>query len=123
MGLTSSLKSGGLVIHSHTEQYKEAVKELIALLYSTGRLPREFKFTSMQVNSNATIARHVDKNNSLSDTCSFGEFTGGMLILDEEPVDSYKNLTLIDGAKVHYVPPPPHTQETDGRSSYSNIIE
>ena len=71
MGLTSSLKSGGLVIHSHTEKYKEAVKELIALLYSTGRLPREFKFTSMQVNSNAIITRHVDKYNSLAYTGGF----------------------------------------------------
>ena len=92
------------MVHSHTYDYAREVKELIGLLHKVG-LPTNFEFTSIQVNSNATILRHRDKNSSMSYTASTGDFEGGLLIADEKVIDTFRNLVLFDGSKEHFVTP------------------
>ena len=105
LGATSSKQTGTLVIHSHCTEFKNEVTELIRLLYETGQLPLTFAFSSMQVNLNPKVLRHTDKNSSLSYTACLGDFERGMFIACEQILDTFQQLTLFDGPKVHYVTP------------------
>ena len=98
LGFTSSRQTQQYVVHSHTYDYNETVKELIQLLMDTGGVPEGFRFSSMQVNSDAKIARHRDRNSAWSLTACFGNFTGGTLMIDEKTVQAFQKLALMDGS-------------------------
>ena len=71
--------------------------ELFHLLVLLGDkiVPKTIPFTSMQLNHNYQTKPHVDKNNiGKSLTLSFGDFTGGELVINGVPYQT-KNKTLI----------------------------
>jgi len=80
--------------------------ELFHLLLLLGDkiVPKILPFTSIQVNHNYQTKPHQDKNNvGISLTLSFGDFTGGELVVGGIPYQT-KNSTLIfnGGLEEHY---------------------
>ena len=67
----------------------------------------DFKYTRFQVNYNVECIPHKDgKNIGESLIFSVGDYTGGELMVDGEPIDIYKRPYLFNGAlKEHWVNP------------------
>ena len=103
LGVTSSRRSGGLVVHSHTRDFVDTTKKLLNKLRELGCTGDQRRFSSIQINHNTVVNRHVDGNSDPSIAVSFGDFSGGCLVVDEEVVDIYQNPTVIDGSREHFV--------------------
>ena len=106
LGITSSRKSSTPVIHSHTTDFEGSVRRIIELLKLVCGISSEFIFTSIQVNLNALIRPHRDRNASVTSiTVSLGNFTGGDLVIGGVHHNTYRNAITFDGSEVHFVTP------------------
>jgi hypothetical protein len=85
--------------------HPDLVTELIDTLKQLGCIPEAFVFSSIQVNHNPIVKKHVDKNGGMSIALSFGSFTGGILMVDDKPVDIVRNEIIFDGSIEHWVTP------------------
>jgi len=67
-------------------------------------VPPEIPFTAIQVNHNYQTVEHVDKNNiGLSYSISFGDFTGGELVVEGKPFQTQLAPIIFNGALAkHY---------------------
>jgi hypothetical protein len=77
-------------------------------------LPPDFTFTSIQVNDSYMCEAHFDKHNAgNSYIVAFGQYTGGELVLKENPDKAYDirhRPLLFDGSKIEH-----YTKEFVGR--------
>ena len=77
-----------------TNKNPEIYEELMHL----GKNVLKFDFTSIQVNHNLTCSKHKDKKNEgESLLISFGNYTGGEIMIDEVKHNAYKNKIIFDG--------------------------
>lgn len=83
--------------------------ELYKMLLHLGKqiVPKEIPFTSVVVNHNYQTKKHIDKNNiGYSLTLSFGNFTGGELVIDGDKYQTKDNPIIFNGAlNEHYNQP------------------
>ena len=103
LGATSSKKQQRVVVHSHTRDFEAATREILALLRQLGVVDGSFPFSSIQINHNAEVKPHTDRNGGLSIALSFGNFSGGELVVGGKVVGTFKKGVIVDGAVEHYV--------------------
>mgnify|MGYP003628074079 CR=1 FL=1 len=72
-----------------------------------GEIYCPFKFTSIQINKNLQCPPHKDKNNNgVSMLVSFGDYTGGEIVIDGETFDARENPLIFNGSELeHYNKP------------------
>jgi hypothetical protein len=103
-GLTSvrRIKKGEdrVRISAYAKKYPEITKELFRI----GKKICPFPFKSVYVNHNVQTPRHKDTGNTdLALIVSFGDYKGGLLMVDDKPADTYLRPILFDGSKYeHY---------------------
>ena len=91
------------VIHSHTYEHADLVVSLLEILTQLGCIDASTVFSSIQVNHNTKTLPHKDSNYNPSIAVSFGDFEGGVLMMDGNPVDIFRKPKVIDGQIEHYV--------------------
>ena len=96
-------------MHDGTRRHQAAVARMLQIIRELEILPPDFPFTTIQVLHNAVVRRHRDKNEGLSTSVSFGQFSGGLLALGEEGaeglIDIFQLPLTYDGNIQHYVTP------------------
>jgi len=99
LGITRS-RFGGLIGLSHdSTKYPEIFEEIVRI----GDRICPFKFTSIHLNKNVTCPRHKDTNNkSKSMLVSFGEYTGGNIVIEGQIYDAKSNPIIFDGSKLEH---------------------
>jgi hypothetical protein len=88
-------KEVGLSLYSrkHPEIYEELLR--------IGAIVCPFPFTTIQVNRNCCCPPHKDKGNrGMSCLVSFGEYTGGLIVIEGVEHNAYENPICFDGAKM-----------------------
>ena len=77
--------------------------DLLDELYRISRsiLPPDFRYTSIQLNQNYQTAAHKDKGNrGTSLILGFGDYEGGDLIIEDQPVSIHYTPVLFDGSRL-----------------------
>ena len=94
------------VISSRTLASHREVAHCIAVLKSTQGFPHQLPFTSIQIGCNHETAEHRDKNNvGESWQVTTGDFTGGDLVVDGNPMGAIRRFIIFDGRLLHHVLP------------------
>lgn len=89
----------GLTLSAFSIRYPEIYEELLRI----GKEVCPFPFTSIQVNKNCQCPPHKDKGNKgLSCLVSFGEYTGGLIVIEGIEHNAYENPICFDGAKLEH---------------------
>lgn len=103
-GLTSvrRIKKGEnrIRISAYTKKYPQIAKEL----FKIGKQICPFPFKSVYVNHNVKTPKHRDTGNTdLAMIVSFGDYKGGLLMVDGKPADTYLRPVIFNGAEcLHY---------------------
>lgn len=94
--------SGSLVLSRDSKLHPEIYKELFRVGSDLG-----FVFNSVQVNRNCMCPPHKDKHNvGDSMLISFGDYTGGHIVIDGEKYNAYHRPTIFNGHLLeHYNEP------------------
>jgi hypothetical protein len=71
------------------------------LIFEIGDRYCPHPFTSVHLNHNVTCPPHIDADNvGISTVLSFGDYTGGTLVVEGEIRDAYCNPVTFDGSKL-----------------------
>jgi len=99
LGITTGRFNNKTGLSSNTKKYPEIYEEVIRI----GKL-FSFEFTSIHVNHNVTCPKHKDENNKGNSLLlSFGDYTGGNIIVDEKKYDANCCGLLFNGSLLeHY---------------------
>lgn len=83
-------------ISAYTKKYPEIAAELFRI----GKKICPFPFKSIYVNHNVKTPKHRDTGNTdLAMIVSFGDYTGGLLMVDDKPADTYLRPVIFNGAE------------------------
>jgi hypothetical protein len=77
--------------------------DILDELYRISRaiLPPDFRYTSIQLNQNYQTAAHTDKGNrGISLIVGFGDYEGGELLIEDQPVSIQYTPVLFDGSRL-----------------------
>jgi hypothetical protein len=87
-------------ISAFTKKYPNIAKEIFRI----GKQICPFPFKSVYVNHNVKTPKHRDTGNTdLAMIVSFGEYSGGLLMVDGKPADTYLRPVIFNGAECeHY---------------------
>ncbi len=99
LGIIKKRFSGKIELSAASLKYPSIYEKINAIGKSFN-----FPFTSIHLNNNVVCPRHKDEFN-VGDSLivSFGEYTGGSLIVDEKPVDTFKKPVIFNGSLLeHY---------------------
>jgi hypothetical protein len=99
-GLTSvrRIKKGEnrIRISAYTKKYPAIAKEIFRI----GKRICPFPFKSVYVNHNVSAPKHRDSGNTdLAMIVSFGDYKGGLLVVDGKPADTYLRPVVFNGAE------------------------
>jgi hypothetical protein len=101
-GLTKPrFKSGGACLSANSKKYPEIYEEIIRV----GNLicPKGFEFNSIQLNHNVVCPPHKDsKNVGDSVIVSFGDYTGGNLVIENVIYDAKYQPLIFNGAELEH---------------------
>jgi hypothetical protein len=99
LGITTGRFNNKTGLSSNTKKYPEIYEEIIRI----GKL-FSFEFTSIHVNHNVTCPKHKDENNKGNSLLlSFGDYTGGNIIIDNTKYDANCCGLLFNGSLLeHY---------------------
>mmetsp|Transcript_27023 Transcript_27023/g.81031 ORF Transcript_27023/g.81031 Transcript_27023/m.81031 type:complete len:565 (+) Transcript_27023:80-1774(+) len=100
IGLVSA-RAHGVVASDFARRRPCLTRELVR--FGRAHLPKNFKFTSIQLNHNFASALHVDDYNAgPSWICGLGNYSGGALwTLDHGPLDCKRQFCHYDGTEPH----------------------
>ena len=80
--------------------YSRKCPEIYAELCRIGKLICPFEFKTIQVNHNLVCPPHIDRaNKSESILVSFGEYTGGLIVIEGKEYNAYHTPIQFDGSK------------------------
>jgi PKD repeat protein len=100
-----NVRSIGYGMFANNKRYPE----LYGLLVELGKMivPDEIPWTTIQVNHNYKTKKHIDKNNrGYSLSLSFGNFTGGELVVNGNEYQTKNNPLIFNGSlNEHYNKP------------------
>ena len=97
-GIIKPRGSKNIGLSYHTRKYPDVYEKL-------KQLDVPITYTSIQINKNLVCPKHTDKHNvGLSYIISFGDYTGGELVIDDIPHDTRTGL-IFDGSKPHWNTP------------------
>ena len=83
----------------HSRKYPKIYDELNRI----GKLVCPFEYKTIQVNHNLVCPKHKDKNNkSRSILVSFGEYTGGEIVIEGKKYSAYHTPIEFDGSKMEH---------------------
>ena len=99
-GLVSSATGRGKVrISQSSLHHPEIAREIFRI----GRDVCPFPFKSVAVLHNAKVPKHRDSQTThLAMVVSFGEYTGGVLLIDDKPTDTYLRPVIFNGAECEH---------------------
>ena len=93
-GLIKKRFSGKIELSSASIKYPEIYEKIVALGESFN-----FAFTSIYLNHNVICPPHKDENNKgMSLIVSFGEYTGGSLVIEGKEVTTFKTPIVFNGS-------------------------
>ena len=105
IGLVTERKSSELRIHSNTSENPDIVSRIIEIIRTLELVPRSFVFSSIQILKSASVRRHKDANDGNSYIFTLGDYTGGALVVGNDPVVTFKSPYEFDGQCEHFVAP------------------
>jgi hypothetical protein len=95
LGLVKKRFSGKIELSAFSIKHPE----IYELIQSIGK-SYNFAFTSIQLNHNVICPPHKDENNKGNSLIvSFGEYTGGSLVVEGEDVYTYKTPVIFNGSE------------------------
>lgn len=99
-GLVSSATGRGKVrISQSSLHHPEIAREIFRI----GRDVCPFPFKSVAVLHNVKVPKHRDSQTThLAMVVSFGEYTGGVLLIDDKPTDTYLRPVIFNGAECEH---------------------
>jgi len=102
-GISKSRYSGKIDLSQMSKKYPEIYEEIIRI----GKDICPFEPQTIQLNHNLTCPKHKDKNNiSPSVLVSFGEYTGGYIVIEEKIYNAKNTPIIFNGALLeHYNTP------------------
>ena len=100
LGITKARFSGKVGLSYYSLKYPELYKQLKE--YGESICP--FPFQSIHVNHNVTCPPHRDTSNQTQSLIiSFGEYTGGELVVEGEVMNTFETPVIFNGAeKTHW---------------------
>ena len=97
-GLTKGRFSGKTDLSYYTKMYPQIYNEIVRIgnLFS-------FEFTSIHLNHNVTCPKHKDENNQGNSLLlSFGNYTGGNIMIEEKKYDANCNGIIFNGSLLEH---------------------
>jgi len=96
LGITKARFSGKVGLSFYSRKYPELYEQLKA--YGESICP--FPFQSIHINHNVTCPPHKDTSNQTQSLIvSFGNYTGGELVIEGEVVNPFENPIVFNGAE------------------------
>ena len=87
----------------HLSFYSRKCPEIYQEILRIGSIICPFPFTTIQVNHNLTCPPHIDKaNKSESLLVSFGEYEGGLIVVDGVEYNAKNTPLQFDGSKLSH---------------------
>jgi len=99
-GITKGRYNGIVGLSAFTKKHPDIYAELLRI----GKLICPFEFNSIFVNKNVVCPKHKDENNcGESLLISFGDYTGGNIVIDEVVYDAFCRPIVFNGSQLeHY---------------------
>jgi len=98
-GMTKSRYSGKIGVSAPSKKWSAIYEELKRV----GNIICPFAFTSIHLNNNVVCPIHKDESNvGKSILISFGDYTGGNIVIEEKMYDAYLQPILFNGSLLNH---------------------